>query len=80
MIAPEIGIKSKNRSPEKLRKLIDDITMLTGTSIDSKVLKVTRNGRSEVNFWYQETASAIKAFINNKSYTPKVNLDKVITK
>ena len=80
MIAPEIGIKSKNRSPEKLRKLIDDITMLSGTSIDSKVLKVIRYGRSEVNFWYQETASAIKAFINNKSYTPKVNLDKAVTK
>ena len=64
---PDLRTSSKNKAPAKLNWLVNQIAKSKKEGVLST--KELLNGRSEVNFWFWQASKAIKAYINNKSYS-----------
>lgn len=64
-----VGKESKGKnSVRKLNKLIVDISNLIKTDQKHKLPASYGHGRTQMNFWYRNTRSCIKAFENNKTF------------
>ena len=64
---PDLRTSSKNKAPAKLNWLVNQI--LKSKKEGSLPIKELLYGRSETNFWFWQASKAIKAYINNKSYS-----------